>query len=103
MHRFTLRRRVVAMAAFGLIALAASAPSAAAQKITTPKEFFGHNIGDDYWLPNYTQFVGYWQKVAKEERDLRTVCLAFELHGGNCAFPLFVAMNDVEHSTSSQS
>jgi hypothetical protein len=53
--------------AVGLLALAgATATTASAQKVTTPKEFFGHNIGDDYWLPNYTQFTGYWQKIARE-------------------------------------
>jgi hypothetical protein len=50
----------------GVLAFVAVVPASAQQKITTPKEFFGHNIGDDYWLPNYTQFVGYWQKIAKE-------------------------------------
>jgi len=40
--------------------------AAAQGHVTTPKEFFGHNIGDDYYLPNYTQFLAYWQKIAKE-------------------------------------
>ncbi|HVZ49960.1 MAG TPA: M14 metallopeptidase family protein [Gemmatimonadaceae bacterium] len=52
--------------AAGLLVSAVAAAPAGAQKVTTPKEFFGHNIGDDYWLPNYTQFVGYWQKLARE-------------------------------------
>src|SRR5437868_7749271 len=34
--------------------------------ITSPKEQFGHNIGDDYWLATYDQFQAYWQKLAKE-------------------------------------
>ena len=71
MLRFAPRRpsRALAagLAAFAAVAvLTATAPSAAAQKVTTPKEFFGHNIGDDYWLPTYTQFMGFWQKLAKE-------------------------------------
>ena len=48
------------------VILASFAPSPAAAQVTTPKEFFGHNIGDDYWLPNYTQFLAYWQKIAKQ-------------------------------------
>jgi hypothetical protein len=44
----------------------AIAPTIASAQVTTPKEFFGHNIGDDYWLPNYTQFLAYWQKIAKQ-------------------------------------
>ena len=35
-------------------------------KITSPKEFFGHNIGDDYWLANYDQFQSYWAKLDAE-------------------------------------
>jgi len=40
-------------------------------KITTPKEFFGHNIGDDYWLANYDQFTSYWQKLDAESDRMR--------------------------------
>ena len=46
--------------------LAAVAPARVSAQVTSPKEFFGHNIGDDYWLPNYTQFLAYWQKIAKQ-------------------------------------
>jgi hypothetical protein len=35
-------------------------------KITSPKEQFGFNIGDDYQLVNYTQLVAFWQKLDKE-------------------------------------
>lgn len=35
-------------------------------KITTPKEQFGHDIGDDYWLATYTQLMAYWKKLAQE-------------------------------------
>ncbi|MEA3247410.1 MAG: M14 metallopeptidase family protein, partial [Gemmatimonadota bacterium] len=59
-------RRLVVAAVSGAVVVAFAASGAAAQKVTTPKEFFGHNIGDDYWLPTYTQFTAYWQKIAKE-------------------------------------
>jgi hypothetical protein len=54
--------------AFAAIVLATALPFAAiAQgKLTTPKQFFGHEIGEDYWLPNYTQFAKYWETLAKE-------------------------------------
>jgi Zinc carboxypeptidase len=35
-------------------------------KITTPKEQFGHDIGDDYVLVNYTQYLAYLQKLDQE-------------------------------------
>jgi hypothetical protein len=25
-------------------------------KVTSPKQFFGHDVGDDYYLSNYQQF-----------------------------------------------
>jgi len=63
------RHRLAGVSAIALAvaALFATPASVSAQgKITSPKEYFGHNIGDDYWLPNYAQFTGYWQKIAKE-------------------------------------
>jgi len=34
--------------------------------ITSPKDHFGFNIGDDYYLVTYTQAVEYWKKLAQE-------------------------------------
>jgi hypothetical protein len=50
---------------FTLLLLLAD-PAGAQQRITTPQEQFGHNIGDDYFLVNYTQLVAYWQKLDRE-------------------------------------
>ncbi|MFW6137413.1 MAG: M14 family metallopeptidase, partial [Candidatus Aminicenantaceae bacterium] len=36
------------------------------QSVTTPKQQFGHDIGDDYWLATYSQLVEYWEKLARE-------------------------------------
>src|SRR5437763_13581514 len=41
--------------------------------ITSPKEQFGHNIGDDYWLATYDQFQEYWHKLAKESDRMKLV------------------------------
>ncbi|HJP82642.1 MAG TPA: M14 metallopeptidase family protein, partial [Fimbriimonadaceae bacterium] len=35
-------------------------------KVTSPKQFFGHDVGDDYYLSNYQQFSEYWAKLDKE-------------------------------------
>ncbi len=43
------------------VCLAQSAP-----KITTPKEFLGFNIGDDYMMASYTELDKYWHKIASE-------------------------------------
>ncbi len=55
-----------ALAAVAALVLLGVPSSPAHAQVTTPKEYFGHNIGDDYWLPNYTQLVGYWQKIARQ-------------------------------------
>ncbi|MBX7117718.1 MAG: peptidase [Gemmatimonadaceae bacterium] len=55
-------------------------PLAAQQRLTSPKDFFGHEIGADYVLPNYTQFTAYWQKLAAESErmELDTIGLTAE-------------------------
>ena len=50
-------------------------------QVTTPQAFFGHNIGDDYWLPNYTQFMGYWQKIARESPRAHLDTIGFTAEG----------------------
>jgi hypothetical protein len=44
-----------------------------AQKVTSPKDQFGFNIGDDYKLANYTQFETYFRKLAKESNRMKLV------------------------------
>ena len=61
--------RGVALAA----AIALTAPAAPAQHITSPKEQFGFNIGDDYKLANYTQFEAYWRKLATQSNRVKLV------------------------------
>ena len=38
----------------------------AQSRVTSPKQFFGHDIGADYELPNYTRLHAYFAKVAGE-------------------------------------
>ncbi len=45
----------------------------AAPRITTPKEEFGFNLGDDYQLATYTQLGTYWAKLAKESPRMKLV------------------------------
>ena len=53
--------------------LLATAGAAGAQTVTTPKQHFGFNIGDDYQLATYTQFIDYWQKLDKESDRMKVV------------------------------
>ena len=44
-----------------------------APRVTTPKEQFGKNIGDDYFLVNWTQWVEYLQKLDRESDRMTVV------------------------------
>ncbi len=73
--------RMLVFAAFSVFLLGfestpvlfAQPKAAAATKITTPKEQFGSNLGDDYFLATYTQLGDYWQKLAKESDRMKLV------------------------------
>jgi hypothetical protein len=59
------RTRLRSVAVVALLALDAHIV-AAQVRITSPQQHFGHEIGADYVLPNYTQFMAYWQTLARE-------------------------------------
>ena len=42
-------------------------------RITSPKEEFGHEIGEDYFLANYQQLLRYWEKLDRQSNRLRVV------------------------------
>ena len=65
-----LRRTVLAAA---LVSLAAGATPLAQGTVTSPKQQFGHEIGADYVLPNYTQLMEYWRKLEKESPRMKVV------------------------------
>jgi hypothetical protein len=60
-----VRSRPLAFVA-GTVLAAGVAGAQGAPHVTSPKQQFGFDIGTDYVLPNYTQFVQYWQKLAGE-------------------------------------
>ena len=67
-----LHRWPLALAIAGSLVL--QAPAVLAQgRVTSPKEQFGFNIGDDYKLANYTQFEQYWRKLATQSNRMKLV------------------------------
>jgi hypothetical protein len=70
-----MRRRVVAIAL--LAGLGAAVParilSQTASPVTTPRQAFGANIGDDYFLATYTQLEQYWQTLDRESDRMQLV------------------------------
>jgi len=47
-----------------LVGLVLASASLTAQRIATPRDAFGFDIGDDYWLATYTQLHAYWAALA---------------------------------------
>jgi hypothetical protein len=56
-----------------LILLLAVGSALPQTKITSPKEQFGFNLGDDYHLTNYTQLAEYWKKLDQESNRMSLV------------------------------
>ncbi|MFN2603264.1 MAG: M14 metallopeptidase family protein [Gemmatimonadaceae bacterium] len=53
----------------------------AQQHITSPRQQFGHNIGDDYFLANYDQLTKYWQTLDKESDRMKVVRIGTSTEG----------------------
>lgn len=62
-------------------AAATTTPPRPAPKVTTPKQEFGFDIGDDYRLANYTQLVAYWKKLATESDRMKLVSVGSTAEG----------------------
>jgi hypothetical protein len=57
-----------------VLLLALAVPAVHAQgRVTTPKAFLGQNIGDDYFLPTYDQFMAYWHKIDGESNRMQVM------------------------------
>ncbi|MCS6859563.1 MAG: M14 family metallopeptidase [Abditibacteriales bacterium] len=63
-----------------LVLLAVSAASAQV-KVTSPREFFGFNICDDYQLVNYTELAAYWKRLDAESDRLQVVAIGQSAEG----------------------
>src|SRR3954465_6702099 len=68
-----MRRRTPTVLISTITLLVALGSSSAAQGITTPKQQFGFNIGDDYQLATYDQFVEYCHKLCPESDRMKVV------------------------------
>ncbi len=65
-----MRRTTILIAVLSIL-LTVSA--AAQNRLTSPKEHFGFNIGDDYQLANYTQYEAYLKKLDQESDRMKVV------------------------------
>ncbi|WP_411289346.1 M14 metallopeptidase family protein [Phenylobacterium sp.] len=67
----TLKRRAAVLALCAGLAAPLAAP--AQPRLTTPKEAFGHDIGADYRLVNYTQTEAYLKTLASQSDRMKLV------------------------------
>lgn len=58
--------------AFAVLALSCCA---LADKVPSPKEFFGHDVCEDYWLANYKQLTAYWKELDRLSDRLTMVSI----------------------------
>lgn len=75
----TLIVLATAVGAAALLAQGGTAPTATA--VTTPRQQFGHDIGDDYVLVNYTQYVDYLKRLDRESDRLLVVDIGATAEG----------------------
>jgi hypothetical protein len=54
------------IAAVVVLFAVAGGPATAQAPLTSPRAFFGFNLGDDYHLANYQQISAYWRKLDAE-------------------------------------
>jgi len=64
-----------------LCLLAATEAASGQTRITSPRSQFGHNIGDDYFLVNYSQMIEYWQKLDRESDRMKMVRIGTTAEG----------------------
>ncbi|MFH1573789.1 MAG: M14 family metallopeptidase, partial [Acidobacteriota bacterium] len=67
-----MRNRTLVLS-LSVVMLLGALPARAQRKITSPQEQFGHDVGADYVLINYTRLVEYWKKLAQESDRMRLV------------------------------
>jgi hypothetical protein len=82
-----MQNKRIIITLFLIIAFAA-APALSQNKITTPKEHFGFNPGDDYHLANYTQYAEYLKKISLESERISYQGIGITAEGN----PMFMAV-----------
>jgi hypothetical protein len=76
-----MRRLIFTSVLSCLLTMWAPVPVAGQGGITSPRSQFGHNIGDDYFLANYTQMIEYWRKLDRESDRMKLVQIGTTAEG----------------------
>ena len=77
----SLRLSLLVLAAVTIPAGTQAQRRSAAAAITSPLAQFGHNIGDDYFLANYSQMMDYWRKLDRESDRMKLVRIGTTAEG----------------------
>ncbi|HST08477.1 MAG TPA: M14 family zinc carboxypeptidase, partial [Gemmatimonadaceae bacterium] len=77
----SLAVRTVLVCLLAIPSLGVAQRRAATPRITSPREQFGHDIGDDYFLVNYGQMIDYWRKIDRESDRMRMVRIGTTAEG----------------------
>src|SRR5579872_3432831 len=84
-------------AALALTFLSTWAAAQTAGRITTPKEQFGFNIGDDYSVANYSQLQAYWKKLASESDRMKLVTIGKTAEGRDQVMAIITSPENQKH------
>ncbi len=63
-------------------------------RITSPKEQFGHQLGDDYFLANYQQLLAFWRKLDQESERLKLEVIGQSEEGREMVMAILTAPNN---------
>ena len=64
-----------------LIVLALCTAPLSAQRLMTPQEAIGHTVGADYFLPNYSQLMRWWEALAKQSPRMKLDTIGLTAEG----------------------
>src|SRR5437016_2917629 len=78
-----MNRRILKVSRVFLLLLLSISTIQAQTRITTPKEQFGFDIGNDYVVVNYTQYVDYLKKLSRESDRLKVEEIGKSSEGRN--------------------
>ncbi len=81
LHHGVLLLLLIVGAVAPVAPMAQGGAAGAARALTSPRQQFGHDVGDDYFLANYTQYADYLLKLDKESDRMTVIELGKTAEG----------------------
>jgi hypothetical protein len=92
-----LKTRSLALVCLTVALIAAPDAQAPAPRVTPPEKFFGHQIGADYVLPNYTKFSEYVRLLDKESDRMQVQSIGKTAEGRDQLMAIITAPENFKH------